>query len=244
MRHACWAMVVAVVAASWACSSAEGPRISLNRTELNFGGDFGTSVFVEASSPDSLEIRNAGDQDLVISGVEVTGTHAAEFEVTIDPVGTLAPGKTVVVEVTVTPLAPGLLEARLVVSSNATNRGSADVPIEASAVWRYHTVGLVTSSDPARQPLPSIAVSCLRPSGASCSGDSDCAAEGRACVEGSCGDRGWKGWSAKTGADGRFEVWHLWPCGDLRAEDSSGAYAATSAPWSADKSFTVEMSKN
>jgi len=214
------------------------PLIQPDRIELNFGADFGNAVYVDSSVPDTVQLRNGGRQDLVISKVELSGPDADAFTITGDPAGTVESAQTTFVQVTYTPTTSGAHRATLTITSNADNNPTLTITLSPSAVWRYKSQGLVTSNEATPQPLSGIKVSCVKPKGATCTGDSDCLASGLTCTEGTCQNAKWQGWEATTGADGRFSADHSWECAEILARDGAAtpSWASAAGAFKADGS--------
>lgn len=214
----------------------EKPQIQPDRVELNFGADFQNAVYVDSSLPDTIQIKNGGKQDLVLTSWEMSGTDAAFFKVTGEPKKTIASNTAAFIEVTYSPTAPGSHHATLTIVSNAENKPNLTITMGPSAVWRYKTVGKVTDSGATPKALSGIKVTCVKPKGATCSGDSDCLASGLKCLDQTCQHPKWAGWDVTTGADGAFSHQHSWECGELLASDpaASPAYASNAGPFKAD----------
>lgn len=98
------------------------PAIDVTPSSLSFGDQaLGTT-----SAPQSVSARNSGRADLVISGIQTTGTAFAQ---TSNCIGTLAPGATCSISVTFTPGTAGAASADLVITSNASNAPTATVAL-------------------------------------------------------------------------------------------------------------------
>jgi hypothetical protein len=231
------------------------PQIQPDKVQLNFGADFGNAVYVDTTVFDTVNLQNKGKGDLVISKVELSGADAANFAITGDPTcpstdptcttaahasATVLSTKSAFVQVAFAPTKPGKSLATLTITSNAENTPSlaiaignpADTSLQPTAVWKYKSLGTVTDNPKTGTPKPlaNIKVSCQAPAGKTCTGDVDCAADGKVCFPttgGRCVDKQWKSWSFTTTADGTYSMDHSWDCGEILAED--GAAPATYA---------------
>ena len=239
----------------------EDPTLAPDLSVLTFGGTFGTAVYVDSSPQQTLQLKNGGKKDLVIANVSIEGPDAALF--TAVPSGqTAESGKAVFVVVTYAPTAAGSHSASLVIQSNTAsyelkregpNGDKLDplpvgpttkIALTATAVWRYQSQGLVTDTAATPAPLKGIKVSCVKPKGTACAGDSDCQASGLSCVDLTCQNPKWRGWEASTGDDGRFSADHSWECAELLASDPAATpvWASNVAAFKADGSqVTVRL---
>jgi hypothetical protein len=82
------------------------------------GADFGTSTIGSAVDR-TVTIANSGDEPLVVSGASLAGAAAADYAITSNGCGTVAPGASCAVGVRFTPSAAGARAAVLRVTSNA-----------------------------------------------------------------------------------------------------------------------------
>src|SRR5690606_10775226 len=93
------------------------PAFDISPASVNFGSQL---VGVE-SDPRTLTITNTGTAELVVSGLSLTGNHAAEFKYV--PAGalpiTLAPGNSTTIDLTFTPSIIGARTASLRIEDNA-----------------------------------------------------------------------------------------------------------------------------
>jgi hypothetical protein len=88
--------------------------LTTNSTSLNFG-----NVTIGKSGESSLTLTNAGNSDVTISKVSITG---ARYSITGVSAGLiLAPGQSATLDATFSPLAAGSLPGSVVVDSNATD---------------------------------------------------------------------------------------------------------------------------
>jgi hypothetical protein len=89
--------------------------LAASKTSLSFG-----TVKVGGSGVLGVTITNAGNSDIAISNVSISG---AGFSASGVPTGLiLTPGQTSILDVAFTPSATGILKGTVTVTSNATNR--------------------------------------------------------------------------------------------------------------------------
>ncbi|HEY3451699.1 MAG TPA: choice-of-anchor D domain-containing protein [Myxococcales bacterium] len=222
----------------------EDPLIQPDRIELNFGADFGNAVYVDSSLSDTIQLQNGGKQQLTISKVELSGPDAAFFSVTGQPKTAVESTKSTFVQVTYAPTEPGSHKATLTITSNSKTNGTLTITMAPSALWKYKTAGLVTDSAATPKALAGMKVTCVKPKGASCTGESDCLTLGLSCIELTCQNSKWKGWDATTGADGKFSAEHSWDCGEILVQDPAAAptYASNVGPFTPKSEITVKLS--
>ncbi|MBI5543475.1 MAG: hypothetical protein HY901_06270 [Deltaproteobacteria bacterium] len=185
------------------------PQIQPDRVELNFGADFSNAVYVDSAPGDTVMLQNKGNEDLLISKVEITGPDAQFFTVAGQPAGNVESTKTTFVAVVYRPTAAGKHKASLVITSNAENSPTLTINMGPSAVWRFTSTGTVTDTATPAKALSGIKVSCVKP------------------PEGA--EASWAGWNLTTGADGKFSQQHSWTCQELLFEDPAGTYANATA---------------
>ena len=95
--------------------TATGPSVSLNPSALSFGSQTeGTT-----STAQSITMTNPGSTSLLITGISVTGTNAADFAQTNSCGGTIAAAGTCTINVTFTPTASGGRTAAISIVDNA-----------------------------------------------------------------------------------------------------------------------------
>jgi hypothetical protein len=82
------------------------------------GTDFGAANVVGGTVTRTFTITNSGTASLTISGITTSGTHAAEFQVTTAPGGSVAAGATTTFVITFTPDDRGLREATFSIANN------------------------------------------------------------------------------------------------------------------------------
>ncbi len=109
----------------------QNPQIEPDVTELNFGAPY-FGICVGAKQPGTVQLRNGGKEDLVISKVEITGTNAGLFSFwPDDPQLPMTVESETAVPVTViyAPTAKGNHSAKLRITSNAENHPVLDIPM-------------------------------------------------------------------------------------------------------------------
>ncbi|MGD9714726.1 MAG: choice-of-anchor D domain-containing protein, partial [Thermomicrobiales bacterium] len=93
-----------------------GPALNANPASLSFGNQQVGST----SAALMMLLENPGTENLVVSGLTISGTHAAEFAVNAPALPiTIIPGGSVLLHVAFTPAAPGARSATLQVTHNA-----------------------------------------------------------------------------------------------------------------------------
>lgn len=107
------------------------PQIEPDITELGFEAPL-YRVCVGMEQPQTVQLRNGGTEDLVISKIEITGTHAGLFSFGLDvpqlPM-TVASETAFPVTVFYAPTARGNHSAKLRITSNAENHPVLDIPM-------------------------------------------------------------------------------------------------------------------
>jgi hypothetical protein len=154
-------VAVLVVAPASLAGAAVGPRVSFNPSP-SVGVQFGDQPVGTTSSARSVVATNTGDTNLTISDVALSGTHAADFVVTVDTctAAVVAPAGTCSVSVMFTPSAGGVRVAGLFLHDDAPGSpqgeplaGNGSVPaatISPSSALQFGNVAVGTSA-PARQ---------------------------------------------------------------------------------------------
>lgn len=111
-----------------------GNSVDITDGETNFGlnddRDFGTVDVALGTVENTFTITNSGGFDLVISSVNVTGTHSGDFTVTTSPVGTVASGGRTTLAVTFDPGASGLRSATVTVNSDDADEAAFDFAVQ------------------------------------------------------------------------------------------------------------------
>src|SRR6185503_9953138 len=80
--------------------------------------DFGGVNFAGATLVRTFTIMNSGTANLTLGGVTVSGPHAADFAVSVQPAATVAPDGSTAFQVTFDPSASGLRNATLSFTNN------------------------------------------------------------------------------------------------------------------------------
>jgi hypothetical protein len=111
------------------------PQIEPDVTELGFEAPL-YRVCVGMSQPQTVQLHDGGREDLVISKIEITGTHAGLFsfwpDVPLLPM-TVASENAVPVTVFYAPTVRGSHSAKLRITSNAENHPVLEIPMSALA---------------------------------------------------------------------------------------------------------------
>jgi Thrombospondin type 3 repeat len=111
------------------------PQALADRTALHFGAEFGEGLYASTAVFETLQIRNGGQQPLVISSVTITGANAARFSANQSAVGvSVASGDSAFVRIAYGPATIGVSGASLLVVSNAENAPALAVDLQATAV--------------------------------------------------------------------------------------------------------------
>ncbi|MFQ5650422.1 MAG: choice-of-anchor D domain-containing protein, partial [bacterium] len=108
-----WAAVGVEIRASAGGTQTPVPDLSVVPGSVDFG-----DVVVGSGSSRTLEVRNAGSADLLVSATDLTGADAAEFGVTGGGVFTLLPGQARNLEISFAPGSVGARSAVLQITSN------------------------------------------------------------------------------------------------------------------------------
>jgi trimeric autotransporter adhesin len=99
----------------------EVPLVSVSKTSVSSLA-FGDQNVGTTSAPQSFTLTNTGEDDLIISSIQITGGNAADFAQTNNCPGQLAPklspAQSCTIEVTFTPLKKGSLSAAVSVTDN------------------------------------------------------------------------------------------------------------------------------
>lgn len=90
--------------------------------------DFGTTP-QGTTKPRTFTIENSGDANLVISSVALLGAGAAEFTITANPTGTIAPAGTGTLTVRADAANQGTFSATVTINSNDANEAAFDFAI-------------------------------------------------------------------------------------------------------------------
>jgi hypothetical protein len=129
------------------------PQIEPDVTELNFGAPF-YGVCVGAEQPGTVQLRNGGKEDLVISKVEITGTNAGLFslyspkpDVPQFPM-TVTSETSGFVTLIYAPTARGKHSARLEITSNAENQPKLTIPMSPIAADKTDDADLCNPPGP------------------------------------------------------------------------------------------------
>ncbi|MCB0359111.1 MAG: choice-of-anchor D domain-containing protein, partial [Bdellovibrionales bacterium] len=106
-----------------------GPALSFSPSSV----DFGSHTVGVPSLPVSVQIQNSGDENLVVSGLSITGAQAGDFSASATPPYTIPPSGMQNIDLTFTAGAVGSRSAGLSVVSNAST--SPDVlPLDGTGI--------------------------------------------------------------------------------------------------------------
>lgn len=114
---------------SGSCVSGSGPRIALGRTLLDFD-----SAAIGATKELSLDVRNIGTGDLILSQQTITGTDAADFAITQASASPIAGGASSSVTVRLRGMTTGPKLAMLRLFSNDPGQPIAEAVLVAKVV--------------------------------------------------------------------------------------------------------------
>ncbi|MFM8413673.1 MAG: choice-of-anchor D domain-containing protein [Planctomycetota bacterium] len=95
--------------------------------------DFGSAAFVSGTASRTFTIANTGNGGLSLSGsprVQVTGSHASDFSVTLQPAASVAAGSTTTFTVVFDPSAAGLRTATVVIANDDANENPYEFAIQ------------------------------------------------------------------------------------------------------------------
>ena len=111
----------------------ELPQALLDRLTLAFGQEFGRGVYAGTRVTETLQVRNGGRQDLVVSAARVTGPDASVFS--LQSSGPSAASlESLFFQVQFTPTRTGAHAATLEVVSNAEHAATMVIPLRATVV--------------------------------------------------------------------------------------------------------------
>lgn len=94
-------------------------------SDSNFTSFLSADVAAGTSSR-TFSVTNAGDGNLVVSSVAISGANAADFSVTASPVGTVAPGGSASLTITFDPSAIGVRNATMTINSDDADEAAFD----------------------------------------------------------------------------------------------------------------------
>lgn len=107
--------------------------------------DFGSVLFPNGTLERTFTIENLGTADLMLNGaplVSLSGTHAADFSVTVDPSSPVAPGGSTTFSLTFDPSAAGLRSATVSIANNDNNENPYTFAIQGSGIEVVHSIYL------------------------------------------------------------------------------------------------------
>ncbi|MBI5648251.1 MAG: choice-of-anchor D domain-containing protein [Ignavibacteriae bacterium] len=115
-------------------SAARKPAIAFR------GGEFETLLCPDRLFTDSIVVlRNTGGVALLVSNMDIRGTHAGDFSILTSTTGTIAPGDSMTVRIRFEPKGTGLRTATLRVTNNSSQLPQLDI----SLVGRKDSAGFV-----------------------------------------------------------------------------------------------------
>lgn len=95
-------------------------------------------VFVDASTSEEFTIRNTGTADLTLGSISTDGTHSGDFSASALGNTTVAPGDSITLTVTYSPIASGARSAAMHLPSNATGAANPfDILLSGTAVLGF-----------------------------------------------------------------------------------------------------------
>lgn len=103
------------------------PQLKTDRDSLAFGQETGNGTYVGTSIPNSLQIENQGQDDLVIQSVDLSGDSA--FTMQGPDVKTVPSGTSALVTVYFAPDSAGQFTGTLTITSNAQNAPTKEVAL-------------------------------------------------------------------------------------------------------------------
>jgi hypothetical protein len=92
------------------------PTIVTDRDSLGFGQENGSGTYLGTSTPNSLQVENRGQRDLVIENVSLDGDSAFSFEG--PDVTTVHGGESALITVYFAPTEEGVVEGTLTIDTN------------------------------------------------------------------------------------------------------------------------------
>jgi hypothetical protein len=130
-----------------ASGNAPPPKISASPAALNFG-----NAELGGSSGKTITIKNTGTSDLVIAGIDITGTNASEFSQTNDCTS-IPMGSSCVITGTFAPTSTGSKNATITVGSNDPKKPTVDLKLSGNGipkdegVWTIKTIDKVNAAN-------------------------------------------------------------------------------------------------
>jgi hypothetical protein len=119
------------------CSRSDPPRnpqIVLNRDAVDFGTSSGLGTYVGTSRTDSLDIKNGGTQDMLVSGISISGDSGFTYT-TSQPLPYTVPGlQHLFVTFYFAPAAARAYSATATITSNASNEPSKAIGLRGQGV--------------------------------------------------------------------------------------------------------------
>ena len=119
------------------CSRSDPPRnpqIVLNRDAVDFGTSSGLGTYVRTSRTDSLDIKNGGTQDMLVSGISISGDSGFTYT-TSQPLPYTVPGlQHLFVTFYFAPAAARAYSATATITSNASNDPSKAIGLRGQGV--------------------------------------------------------------------------------------------------------------
>jgi hypothetical protein len=111
------------------------PQLVVNREMVGFGTESGLATYIGQVPQDSLDIKNGGSQDLVISGFSLAGDNAFTYVTSATPLPfTVAGLQHTVVSFYFRPTAARMYSATFTITSNATNTPSKVIDLRGQGV--------------------------------------------------------------------------------------------------------------
>jgi hypothetical protein len=104
---------------------------------LTDGTDFGSTAVLGAISLHNFTIYNTGPGDLILTGnplLVISGTHAADFTISVQPSSVVAPGGSTTFTVVFNPSAVGVRSAAISIANNDPNENPYNFSIQGTGV--------------------------------------------------------------------------------------------------------------
>ena len=123
----------------YATNSVSYPAPDISVSPVSF--DFGSVNVGSTSAPRTFTISNAGDTDLVIGTISITGTDASEFSIQNDNCSgqTIAPSDTCTVDVVFSPTSAGSKSANLSIPSNDPDENPVNIALSGTGASIFDT---------------------------------------------------------------------------------------------------------
>jgi hypothetical protein len=131
------ALLAPILLSLAACTKSDPPRtpqLITNRDLVGFGTESGLATYVGTSPQDSLDIKNGGVEDLIISNYSLSGDSAFTYAASQQPPVTVRGLQHTFVTFYFTPTAATTYNATFTITSNAANAPSKVVNVRGQGV--------------------------------------------------------------------------------------------------------------